>query len=80
MKKFEQNRFSRLLSQYKGLSDERLAMENEILKLYDSLTIDNVVTITSDKLEKIKSLRGRLDIVNREIKKTDKKILKILIP
>lgn len=80
MKEFKQNRFRRLLTQYKGLSDERLAMENEILKLYDSLTINNVITINDDKLEKIESLRTRLDIVNKEMKKTNKKILKLLNP
>jgi hypothetical protein len=51
-------------------------MEQEILTLYESLIIDNVVTVNSDKLKTIESLRERLNIVNREMKKIDKKILK----
>jgi hypothetical protein len=76
MKKFSKNDFNRLLKQYKTLSVEKLEMEQEILTLYESLIIDNAVTINSDKLKTIESLRERLNIVNREMKKTDKKILK----
>jgi len=76
MKKFSKNDFNRLLKQYKTLSVEKLEMEQEILTLYESLIIDNAVTINSDKLKTIESLRDRLNIVNREMKKTDKKILK----
>ncbi len=76
MKKFSKNDFNRLLKQYKTLSVEKLEMEQEILTLYESLIIDNVVTINSDKLKTIESLRERLNIVNREMKKIDKKILK----
>ena len=76
MKKFSKNDFNRLLKQYKTLSVEKLEMEQEILTLYESLIIDNVVTINPDKLKTIESLRERLNIVNREMKKIDKKILK----
>jgi hypothetical protein len=76
MKKFSKNDFNRLLKQYKTLSVEKLEMEQEILTLYESLIIDNVVTINSEKLKTIDSLRERLNIVNREMKKLDKKILK----
>lgn len=76
MKKFSKENFNRLLKQYKTLSVEKLEMEQEILKLYESLIIDNIVTINSDKLKTIESLRERLNIVNREMKKIDKKILK----
>jgi hypothetical protein len=76
MKKFSKNDFNRLLKQYKTLSVEKLEMEQEILTLYESLIIDNVVTINSEKLKTINSLRERLNIVNREMKKLDKKILK----
>jgi hypothetical protein len=76
MKKFSKNDFNRLLKQYKTLSVEKLEMEQEILTLYESLIIDNVVTVNSDKLKTIESLRERLNIVNREMKKIDKKILK----
>ena len=65
-----------MLKQYKTLSVEKLEMEQEILTLYESLIIDNAVTINSDKLKTIESLRERLNIVNREMKKIDKKILK----
>jgi hypothetical protein len=77
MKKFSKNDFNRLLKQYKTLSVEKLEMEQEILTLYESLIIDNVVTINPDKLKTIESLRERLNIVNQEMKKIDKKILKI---
>ena len=77
MKKFSKNDFNRLLKQYKTLSVEKLEMEQEILTLYESLIIDNVVTINPDKLKTIESLKERLNIVNQEMKKIDKKILKM---
>jgi len=77
MKKFSRDEFNRLLKQFKTLSVEKLEVEHEILKLYESLRVANVVTITSDKLKTIESLRERLKIINREMKKTDNRILKI---
>jgi hypothetical protein len=75
MNKISKDDFNRLLKQYKTLSAEKFEMEHEILKLYESLTLDNVVTIPSDRLKTIEPLRKRLNIVNQEMKKTDKKIL-----
>ncbi len=75
--KFLKDNFNKLLKQFKALSVEKLEIENEILKLYESSTTDNVVTITSDKLKKIEALRERLKIVSKEMKKTDKKIFKL---
>ena len=77
MNKISKEDFNRLLKQYKTLSAEKFEMEHEILKLYESLSLDSFLTITSDKLKMIESLRERLDIVNQEMKKTDKQILKI---
>lgn len=77
MTKISKDDFNRLLKQYKTLSVEKLEMENEILKLYESLTADSFLTITSDKLKMIESLRDRLKIIDQEMKKTDKKILKL---
>jgi hypothetical protein len=77
MKKFSKNDFNRLLKQYKTLSVEKLEMEQEILRLYESLIIDDAVTINPDKLKTIESLRERLNIVNQEMKKIDRKILKM---
>jgi prephenate dehydrogenase len=77
MNKISKEDFNRLLKQYKTLSAEKFEMEHEILKLYESLSLDSFLTITSDKLNMIESLRERLDIVNQEMKKTDKKILRI---
>jgi hypothetical protein len=59
------------------LSFERLELENELLRAYESLTVDSIVVITadSDKYKTIISLRERLRTVNQEIKKIDKKIL-----
>jgi 23S rRNA U2552 (ribose-2'-O)-methylase RlmE/FtsJ len=79
--KLSRDRFNKLLKQYKALSVERLEIENEILRSYESLTVDNATTITtnstSDKLKTITSLRERLKTVNQVLKKTDKKILKL---
>ena len=77
MTKITKEDFNRVLKLYKTLSVEKLKMENEILKLYESLTADSFLTITSDKLKKIESLRNRLNIINKEMKKTDRKILKL---
>jgi hypothetical protein len=81
MKKFSQDDFNRLLKQYKALSVERLEIENEILRSYESLAVENTVTIasisTSDKFKTINSLRERLKILNKEMKKIDKKISKL---
>ena len=81
MKKFSQDDFNRLLKQYKALSVERLEIENEILRSYESLAVENIVTITSistsDKFKVITSLRERLKILNKEMKKIDKKISKL---
>jgi len=77
MKKFSQDDFNRLLKQYGALSVERLEIENEMLKFYESLAIDNIVRVTPDELKAITSLRKRLSIVNQEMKKIDRKILKL---
>jgi prephenate dehydrogenase len=77
MKKILKDDFNRLLKKYKALSAEKFEMEHEILKSYESLIVDNVITITSETLKTIESQRERLNIVNQEMKKTDKKILKI---
>ena len=75
MKKSLQDNFKKLLKQYKTLSVEKLEIENELLKLYESLIVANVI-ITSDKLKPIESMKERVKIVNKEMKKIDKKILK----
>jgi hypothetical protein len=80
MKKFSQENFNRLLKQFKALSVERLEIENELLRSYESLSVDKTIPLTSastsDKFKTIISLRERLKIVNKEMKKIDKKILK----
>jgi hypothetical protein len=77
MKKILKDDFNRLLKKYKTLSAEKFEMEHEILKSYESLIVDNVITITSETLKTIESQRERLNTVNQEMKKTDKKILKM---
>jgi hypothetical protein len=74
---FSQDDFNRFLKQYRALSVERLEIENEILRFYESLVIDNIAIIVSDKLKVITSLRKRLSIVNQEMKKIDRKILEL---
>ena len=77
MKKILKDDFNRLLKKYKTLSAEKFEMEHEILKSYESLIVDNVITMTSETLKTIESQRERLNTVNQEMKKTDKKILKM---
>jgi len=77
MKKMTKVDSNKLLKKYKTLSVEKLEIENEILKFYETLIADNVVTIPSDKIDTIKSLRQRLKSVNQEMKKTDRKISKL---
>ena len=77
MKKIVRDNFNKLLKKYKTLSAEKFEMEHEILKSYESLIVDNVITMTSETLKTIESQRERLNIVNQEMKKTDKKILKM---
>lgn len=77
MKKTLKDDFNRLLKKYKALSAEKFEMEHEILKSYESLIVDNAFTITSEMLKTIESQRERLNTVNQEMKKTDKKIVKM---
>jgi len=77
MKKTLKDDFNRLLKKYKALSAEKFEMEHEILKSYESLIVDNTFTITSEMLKTIESQRERLNTVNQEMKKTDKKILRM---
>jgi hypothetical protein len=77
MTKLSKENFNKLVKQYKALSVEKLEMENDIIKLYESLTADSFLAITSDKLNMIESMRDRLKIIDQEMKKTDKKILKL---
>jgi hypothetical protein len=77
MKKILKDDFNRLLKKYKTLSAEKFEMEHEILKSYECLIVDNVITMTSETLKTIESQRERLNTVNQEMKKTDKKILKM---
>ncbi len=78
MKKISQEDFDRLLNQFRALSNERLEIENELLKVYEVLNVKNISTIPSEKFKTITSLRERLKIVKKEIKKIDQKILKML--
>ncbi len=81
MRNISRDKFNKLLKQYKALSVERLELENEILRSYESLTVDSAETITSvsaiEKFKTITSLRERLKTVNQVLKKTDRKIMKL---
>jgi len=51
-----------------------------MLKLYESFTVNGEVTITSDKVYKVKSnkeLRETIDNINQEMNKIDKQVLKM---
>ena len=75
MQKKSQEQFDRSLTQFRTLSNEKLELENELIKVYESLKHK---TMTSENLKTITSLRERINSVNNELKKTDKKILKML--
>jgi hypothetical protein len=77
MKKIIKDDFNRLLKKYKTLSAEKFELEHEILKSYESLIVGNAITINSETLTTIESQRKRLNTVNQEMKKTDRKILKM---
>jgi hypothetical protein len=81
MSKFAKYDFNKLLKQYKALSVERLELENEIIRSYESLTVDSIVVITSDSdtFKTITSLREKLKVVNQEMHKMDKKIMGLFI-
>ena len=80
MKNISRDKFNKLLKQYKALSVERLEIENEILRSYESLNFENAETAqsisTSEKFKTITSLKERLKTVNQVLKKTDRKIMK----
>jgi ppGpp synthetase/RelA/SpoT-type nucleotidyltranferase len=81
MKNISRDKFNKLLKQYKALSVERLEIENEILRSYESLNFENAETAksisTSEKFKTITSLKERLKTVNQVLKKTDRKIMKL---
>ena len=81
MKNISRDKFNKLLKQYKALSVERLEIENEILRSYESLNFENAETAksisTSEKFKTISSLKERLKTVNQVLKKTDRKIMKL---
>jgi len=77
VKKFAQVDFDRLLTRYKVLSSEKLQLENEILKSYEGLMINNVTSTASTEFKDLLDLRERWKITSKELKKTDKKILKM---
>jgi ppGpp synthetase/RelA/SpoT-type nucleotidyltranferase len=80
MQNISRDKFNKLLKQYKALSVERLEIENEILRSYESLNFENAETAksisTSEKFKTITSLKERLKTVNQVLKKTDRKIMK----
>ena len=80
MKKFSIKEFDKLLKQYKALSGHLLEKEKEMLKLYESSTVNGEVTINSDKIYKVKSikeLRETIGNINQEMNKIDKQVLKM---
>ncbi|MDD3792906.1 MAG: hypothetical protein PHY74_07220 [Candidatus Bathyarchaeota archaeon] len=70
--------FNRLLKKFRVLSVERLTIENDLLKFYESFAVDKNSKMDTDKIENITSLRKRLSIVNQELKKTDLKLLELV--
>jgi hypothetical protein len=57
-----------------------LEKEKEMLKLYDSLMVNGVVTITSDKittLKNFKEIRKTIKDLNQKMDKISNKILKM---
>jgi hypothetical protein len=79
MNKVLDEKFNKLLTQYKTLSVERLEVEKSICQAYEVTVANGVETLTSDSLKEITELRRRLSCINKEIKKIDDKINKMWI-
>jgi hypothetical protein len=79
MDKVSDERFNKLLTQYKTLSVERLEVEKSIYQAYEITVTNGVKTLSSESLKEITELRKRLSCINKEMKKIDNKILKMWI-
>lgn len=79
MKDKLQNDFDALLRKYRALSHERLHVENEILKVYDSLRLNDGIIITDKaQAKEIISLREKLAHIKKEMNKVDRQIFKVI--
>ena len=73
-----QEKFNKLLNQYKALTVERLEVENVICKTYETQMLNKETTDPTEKLKEIATLKKRLNHINKEITNTDKKMLRLL--
>ena len=78
MDKPSQEKFNKLLNQYKALTVERLEVENVICKTYETLMLKKETTDPTEKLKEIPIMKKRLNHINKEITNTDKKMLRLL--
>jgi hypothetical protein len=79
MDKVTDEKFNKLLTQYKTLSVERLEVEKSICQAYEVTVINGVKTLSAESFKEITELRKRLSCINKEMKKIDNKILKMWI-
>jgi hypothetical protein len=79
MNKVLDEKFNKLLTQYKTLSVERLEVEKSICQVYEVTVANGVETLTPESLKEITELRKRLSCINKEITKIDNKINKMWI-
>ena len=79
MNKVLDDKFNKLLTQYKTLSIERLEVEKSLCRSYEVTVTNGVTTLTSESLKEITELRKRLSCINKEMKRIDNKILKMWI-
>lgn len=79
MNKVLDEKFNKLLTQYKTLSVERLEVEKSICQAYEVTVTNGVETLTAESLKEITELRKRLSCINSEMKKIDNKINKMWI-
>ena len=79
MDKVTDEKFNKLLTQYKILSVERLEVEKLICQAYEVTVINGITKLSSESFKEITELRKRLSCINKEIKKIDNKILKMWI-
>ena len=77
MSKTSREEINRLLNQYRALIVERLEVENAICKGYETIMSNNGAGDSAQNL-KLTTLKERLNHINKEKTRTDKKIQKML--
>jgi len=80
MSKFPLDALNQLREDYETLNAKRLDMDNERSKIFESLIVNGIVTITSDKTNKFKTIRElskNLEEIDEKMRKIDFQIFRI---